>query len=332
MRTSIALALLTASGVVGCQTNAVSTAPTTPSAVADPNAGPDDGSNGTADPAPIAATDPHPFDVRDLLGMDRISDHQVAPDGSRIVFVRRVTDLEADSGRTDLWQVPIGGGEATRLTRDPASDFNPRFSADGNTLYFLSTRSGSPQVWSMPAAGGAATQVTTLPLPVGNLTVSPAGDQLAFSTDVFIDCPTLQCTADRLRARDEDKRSGMLFESLFVRHWDSYKDGRRSHLFVMPTAGGKPLDVTAGVDGDVPSKPFGGAEDFAYSPDGAHLVYTVRLAGPSEPWSTNFDLYAVATTGGTPRLLTGDNPAWDAHPGFSPDGKTLAFTSMKRPG
>ncbi len=328
MRTPLALLLLAAVGT-GCSSKPAPA--TNPPSDAD-TAGPAPSEAPAADPAPIASTDPHPFGVRDLLGMDRISDHQVSPDGATVVFVRRVTDLEEDRGRTDLWSIPTAGGSPTRLTTDPAGDFNPRFSVDGKTLYFLSTRSGSAQVWSMPAAGGEPTQRTDHPLPLSALTVSPDGAHLAFSTDVFVDCPDLACTAKRLEERAEGPRTGRLYDRLFVRHWDTYKDGRRAHLFVEPTEGGTPVDVTAGVDGDVPTKPFGGAEDFAFSPDGAQIVYTVRLAGKTEPWSTNFDLYAVPSTGGTPRLLTADNPAWDAHPVFSPDGRTLAFASMKRPG
>lgn len=325
MRTPLALLVLASLCACAPKPTPAPVTPTAPDAEAPAE-------DSAADPAPIASTDPHPFDVKDMLGMDRISDHQVSPDGKTVVFVRRVTDLAEDRGRTDLWSIPLEGGEPTRLTRDPASDFNPRFSVDGKTLYFLSSRSGSVQVWSMPVAGGDATQVTDHPLSIGNLTVSPSGDAIAFSADVFVDCPDLACTAKRLEDEAADPRTGRIYDRLFVRHWDTYKDGRRSHLFVQPLAGGAPVDVTQGVDGDVPTKPFGGAEDFAFSPDGKDIVYTVRIAGKTEPWSTNFDLYTVPTSGGAPRLLTGDNPAWDAHPVFSPDGKTLAFASMKRPG
>ena len=338
MRTPLALPLALAA-LAGCaaKTNPAPTPP--PADAAAPDGTTTEGDTDTpaeaaavSDPAPIASTDPHPFDVRDLLGMDRISDHQVSPDGKTVVFVRRVTDLEEDRGRTDLWSIPLAGGTPTRLTTHAASDFNPRFSPDGKTLFFLSSRSGSVQAWSMSATGGAATQVTDHPLSLSTFEPSPDGEHFAFSTDVFVDCPDFACTVKRLDDDANDKRSGHVYDRLFVRHWDTYKDGRRSHLFVQKLGGGTPLDVTKGVDGDVPTKPFGGAEDYAFSLDGKHLVYTVRIAGKTEPWSTNFDLYAVSTAGGPPTLLTGDNPAWDAHPVFSPDGKTLAFASMDRPG
>ncbi len=284
------------------------------------------------DPAPIAPTTEHAFSVLDMLAMDRISDHQVSPDGRTIVFVRRVTDLENDRGRTDLWSVPVVGGAPKRLTDHPDADTSPRWSADGDSIFFISSRSGSAQVWSLPAEGGVAKQISDLPLPVSNLVVSPDGKTLAFTADVFIDCPDLACTRKRLDDRSANKRTGLEYDRMFVRHWDTWKDGRRSHLFVMAVTGGQVRDVTSGLDADVPSKPFGGADEFTFSPDSKSIVYTARIAGREEPWSTDFDLYRVPVAGGQAMELTADNPAWDTHPAYSPDGRTLVWTAMKRAG
>ncbi|MEM1025742.1 MAG: S9 family peptidase [Myxococcota bacterium] len=284
------------------------------------------------DPTPIASTEKHPFSVLDMLAMDRISGHQVSPDGQTIVFVRQVTDLEYDRGRTDLWSIPVAGGKAKRLTDHPDSDGSPRWSPDGSTLYFLSSRSGSTQIWSIPSDGGPARQLSELPLSVTNLAISPDGRTLAFSAEVFIDCPDLACTKKRLEERKASKRTGLSYDRLFVRHWDTWKDGRRSHLFVMPVDGGPPQDLTAGLDADVPSKPFGDAGEFTFSPDSQNIVYSARVAGAEEPWSTDFDLYMVPVAGGLSRELTADNPAWDTHPVYSPDGKTLVWMAMERAG
>ncbi|MBC8073049.1 MAG: prolyl oligopeptidase family serine peptidase [Deltaproteobacteria bacterium] len=283
-------------------------------------------------PAPIADTTPHPFGIRDMLAMDRISDPVLSPDGTTIAFVRRVTDLEANRGRTDLWSVPVAGGEPTRLTDHPEADDSPRYAPDG-TLYFLSRRSGDTQVWKLTPGTAAATQVSHLPLPVASLSVSPTGEQLAFALEVFVDCADLACTKQRLDDTGKLAASGKLFDRMFVRHWDSWVDGRRSHLFVMPTAGGEPVDVSAGLDADVPSKPFGGSEEYAWTPDGKGIVYGAREAGVAEPWSTDFDLYAVDLGAPTTRNnLTDANPAWDSHPRFSADGKRLVYKAMDRPG
>jgi dipeptidyl aminopeptidase/acylaminoacyl peptidase len=285
--------------------------------------------------APIMAAEPHPFTVQDLLAMERISEPQPSPEGDRVVFVVRTTDLEANKGRTDLWTVKMDGTGLTRLTSDPASDTNPRWAPDGKSVYFLSARSGSSQVWRLPAAGGDAVQVTKLPLDVSNLTVSPDGSRLAFSLEVFADCPTLACTQERLDQREKGKASGQLYQgdAGFVRHWDTWSEGRRNHLFVMPAAGGEPVDLTRGMNADAPSRPFGGTEEFTFSPDGRTVVFTAREGGREEPWSTDFDLYQAPVDGSQkPRNLTDANPAWDTQPTFSPDGKTLAYLFMTRPG
>jgi dipeptidyl aminopeptidase/acylaminoacyl peptidase len=283
---------------------------------------------------PHAAAQTHPFSVHDLVAMDRVSDPVPSPDGGQIAFVVRETDLEADRGRTDLWLVPTDGSSAPRrLTTHEAADSSPRFAPDGSAVYFLSTRSGSSQVWRLPLAGGEARQVTELPIDAGVFLLSPDGRTLAVTAETFPDCPTVQCSADRLAEREQAKSSGRIYDRLLVRHWDTLEDGRRSHLFVLPTAGGEPIDVTRGLDGDVPSRPFGGAEEIAFSPDSSTLVFAMRLAGWEEAWSTDFDLYSVPVDGSTPPVeLTADNPAWDTHPVFSPDGKTLAYLAMERAG
>ena len=181
----------------------------------------------------LLAQQTHPFSVHDMLAMDRVSDPQLAPDGSTVAFTLRTTDLEANRGRTDLWLVEMEGGSPRRLTTHEAADFHPRWSRDGEDLFFLSTRSGSSQIWRLPLTGGEPHQVTDLPLDVGNLVMSPGGRRIAVTMDVFADCETLACSAERLDDRASGPTSGVVHDELFVRHWDTWKDGRRSHIFVL---------------------------------------------------------------------------------------------------
>jgi len=155
---------------------------------------------------------------------------------------------------------------------------------------------------------------------------------------VDTDCPTLACTAQRIAARAADKASGTLYTRLFVRHWDTWATGRRNQLYIaaIDESGQIPAEPTLlskGIDGDVPSKPFGDESEFSFSPDGKSVYFGVRIAGTTEPWSTNFDVYRVPADGSAPpHDLTAANKAWDAYPVASPDGRTLYYLAMKLPG
>jgi dipeptidyl aminopeptidase/acylaminoacyl peptidase len=292
--------------------------------------------------------------VQDLVRLERISEVAASPDGRRVAYTLRTTDMEANKGRTGIWLLDTVRRAASpvRLTDLAANATAAQWSADGRYIYFLSNRSGTTQVWRVAGGGAAARgdartadvlgaeapgadalQVTNLPLDVGSFRVSPKGDRILLSLDVFLDCADLNCTKQRLDAAGHANATGVLYDRLFVRHWDTWSDGRRAQLFAMAlddVARGTPVNLTGGI-GDVPGKPFGGREDYVFSPDGAQVVFSVRaMAG--EAWSTNFDLYAVAAEGGTPRDLTAENAAWDGQPAFSPDGTQLAYVAMDRPG
>jgi len=284
-------------------------------------------------PAAAAEIAQHPFTVHDLLAMQRVSDPQPSPDGKQVLFTLRTTDVEGNAGRNDLWLVGADGSGLRQITTHKAGDFNGRWAADGRAIYFLSTRSGLTQVWRLSFDGGEAVQMTDLPLDVSNLELSPDGRLFGFSLEVFATCgKDLGCTRKKLDENEARKSSGKIYDSLFIRHWDTWSDGRRNHLFVLPVAGGSAVDLMPGFDADAPSRPFGGAEEFAFTPDGKGMVYSARNVGREEAWSTNFDLFYSPLDGSAaPRQLT-TNPAWDTQPSFSPDGKKMVYMKMARAG
>ncbi|WP_372015394.1 S9 family peptidase [Pseudoxanthomonas sp. 10H] len=300
------------------------------------------------------------FDVRDLQRLDRVSSPVLSPDGGLVVFARRemLGGKGEDLGKasTSLWIRDLGReGSPTRLTPAGWNVNSPAFSSDGKWLYFLSAQSGSQQVYVMPATGGAPKQATHFPLDVGTFKLSPDGKRLALSMEVFPDCGAdLACTVKRLDDRKASRASGVVYDQLFVRHWDTWEDGRHNRLFVTtPSTGKTPsavflVDAAIGSDGpgNVPSRPFGGNDEYTWSPDGESIVFAMRRADRKEAWSTDFDLYQYRV--GQPlRNLTfddrtgagaaspgpqGQNRAWDTGPVFSADGGTLYYRAMKRPG
>ncbi|MGK2855572.1 MAG: prolyl oligopeptidase family serine peptidase [Thermoanaerobaculia bacterium] len=280
---------------------------------------------------PAFAAETHPFGVHDIWAMKRVSDPQLSPDGKSVLFTLRTNDLKANKGLNDLWVVGSDGTAPRRLTSHPAADTGGRWSPDGKSIWFVSSRSGSSQIWKMPIDGGEAVQVTSLPLDASNVVASPDGQSIAFSAEVFPGM-SIEETAKKLADRAASKATGRIYDSLFFRHWDTWMDGRRSHIFVMQAGGGAPVDVMKAMDADAPSKPFGGAEEFTFTPDGKSIVFSARDAGREEAWSTNFDLFVAPIDGSAaPKNLTAENKAWDTRPVFSKDGKQLAYLAMARP-
>lgn len=283
------------------------------------------------------------LDVRDLQKLDRVSSPVLSPDGSTVVFAKRIVDADVVKASSSLWVRNLLTRDMAppkRLTPEGWNVNSPSFSPDGKTVYFLSAKSGTQQLYAMPLVGGAPRQLTAFALDVASYKVSPDGTRVLFSTDTFADCKAdFACTKKRLDDTAAKKSSGVVYDGLFVRHWDTWADGRRSRLFVaaLPEGKAKPVSsatsLTDRLDGDAPSKPFGGADEYTWSPDGASVVAAIRVAGKGEAWSTNFDLYRLAADGSSaPVNLTASNPAWDTGPVFSADGKTLFYRAMKRPG
>ncbi len=284
------------------------------------------------------------FTVEDMVKMERVVAPAVSPDGKLVVYAQRSVDLDKNRGRWDLWMVNLGDATPTpkKLTNvnnaNEGNNSGAQWSAKGDAIYFVSSRSGSGQVWRLAISGGEAQKITDLPLDIESFKVAPTEDRIAMSIEVFRDCADLNCTKDRLEAKSKNKASGKIHDKLFIRHWDTWADGRRNVLFSAPLdashiAGKNLANLSGSLEADVHSKPDGDNEDYAFTPDGKNVVFSARVAGKTEAWSTNFDLYQVPAAGGAaPKNLTADNLAWDAKPVFSPDGNTLAYLAMKRPG
>ncbi len=279
------------------------------------------------------------FTVNNMLSLHRVGAPAVSPDGKWAVFSVSTPDLAANKSRTDLWLKQLASADAARrLTSHDAADSSPQWAADGKSVYFLSSRSGSSQLWRISVNGGEAEQVSNYPLDISAYKLAPDNAQILLSFEVFADCDTLACTADR--EKQAKQGSGQKHERLFVRHWDTWKDGHLAQLFIDTLnldkqGSGKTANAPrqlAKIDADVPSKPSGGDEEFTFSPDGKTVYFQARIKGVSESWSTNHDIYEVAASGGELTNLTAKNMAVDSQPTVSPDGRYLAWLAMARPG
>jgi dipeptidyl aminopeptidase/acylaminoacyl peptidase len=289
---------------------------------------------------PPAALSARPMTATDLATLRRIGGPAASPDGRWAVYQLRETDLAANKGRNHLWLLDLRtpGAQPVRIATSAAdkSEHDPAFSRDGKWIYYLGNASGSDQLWRVAVPGGTPERLTGLATDISGFMLAPTGDRVAIWGDRRLDCADFDCKAAD-RADPAPGGSGRTYDQLFVRHWDTWAEpGTRSRIFLLPLAEGKPtgagVPLATALIGDAPTKPFGGAEELAWSPDGRTLFFTLREAGRIESLSTNLDIYAAPANGGAPVNLTAANQATDASPAVSPDGRWLAYAAMRRPG
>ena len=241
------------------------------------------------------------------------------------------TDLEENTRNSDIWVVPASGGEPKQLTTSPKGDSSPRWSPDGKTIAFVSSREEGSQIWLLPFEGGEARKLTDFPDGVSEIQWTPDGGALIFVGRVYPDCDDIECTKERDEEKEENKVKAMVHEHLLYRHWDTYEDGKAGHLFVISTAGGDPTDLTPGLKYDALTYWLASAgRDYDVSPDG-HYLYFAGNQDEDQAVSYNSEVYRVPMAGGEMEKMT-DNPAADNHPRISSDGRWLAYRATRRPG
>ncbi len=241
------------------------------------------------------------------------------------------TDKERNTSNSDIWVIPAAGGQAWRLTSNPKADFNPRWSPDGKKIAFISTRGGAPQVWMIDPKGGEAYQLTSISSGASGVIWSPTGEHLAFVSSIYPDCPDDECNKERDKKKESSPVKAQVFDGLLFRHWNSWTEGKRSHLFVLSSEGGKAVDITPG-DYDTPPIALGSSQDYSFSPDGKNICFVRNIDAEFKlSLGTNNDLFLTTPEGGKMIQLT-KNKANDNSPRYSPDGRFIAYRAMSRPG
>ena len=300
----------------------------------------------------------HPFTFEDMMKLKRVGDPQVSPDGKWVIFSVVDVDLAANTKTPHIWIVPTAGGQEKEIIADLDAD-RPRWAPDGKRFAFLSTKDGGSQVWIADFDGAdakvaGAHKLTSIATEASGELWSPDGKNILFTSDVYPECdgaPEAEiCNAKKLEEAEKSKIKAQILTHLLYRHWNSYKEGKRTHIFVggVPApvatrtdsagrqydtfgfAAAPPRDLTPG-DYDSPVFSLGGQDDYAFSPDGHEICYASnRDKNPAA--STNNDLWIVSVSGGSAKNITADNPASDTSPLYSPDGRYIAYRAQQRPG
>ncbi len=193
----------------------------------------------------------------------------------------------------------------------------------------LKTNKRSSKVFSVPVKGGDVKSLSEVGELVKDKNLSPDGKWKLVAKEVKI-----QKIKGTDHYDDVPNSNVMIYDQLNYRHWDSWEDGSYSHLFIQSATdpNDKGIDLMVGTPYDCPQKPFGGDEDYIWSPDGKKVLYvTKKLAGTDYAVSTNTDIYEYNIASKATTNLTEDNKGYDMHPSFSANG-TLAWLQMKRDG
>jgi dipeptidyl aminopeptidase/acylaminoacyl peptidase len=308
---------------------------------------------------PVIAQGKHPFTFEDMMKLKRVGEPEVSPDGKWVIFSVVDVDLEANSKTPHIWIVPTAGGQEKEIIADQDAD-RPRWAPDGKRFAFLSTKEGGSQVWiaDFDGASGKVTgahKLTSIATEASGELWSPDGKNILFTSDVYPECDgapdvEIPCNAKRMDEAEKSKVKAQIFTHLLYRHWNAYKEGKRTHILLirvpetfpqhdknkgtadtynaplMPV----PHDLTPG-DYDAPVFSLGGQDDYAFSPDGQEICYASNH-DKNPAASTNNDLWIVPVSGGQAKNITADNPASDTSPLYSPDARYIAYRAQQRPG
>lgn len=202
-----------------------------------------------------------------------------------------------------------------------------------NIIYKVSTPSveenkSNSKYYSVPLNGGNAVEISDYKSLLADKNVSPDGKFTVFNEEVKI---------DKVHGKDFypnlDKSNAQIYNGLDYRHWDTWNEGKFNHVFYKENADkSMGIDIMKGENFDAPQKPFGGDEDYIWSPDSKSILYVCKKkAGTAYAISTNTDIYEYHLETGITENRTKGNLGYDTAPTFSPTGN-LTWLQMKRDG
>ena len=254
-----------------------------------------------------------------LWSLKRVGIQSVSPSGKTLYYSSRQYDWKTEKSTAKYYSLNLAKGTVNEVITDKPviqRDENGWYAVDGKVLY-RSTDRGKTWKGIYDGADG-----------IDNIVVSPDGKHIAYSKEVLVK----KMMGVDIHA-DLPKTTMQVYTDLNYRHWDTWEDGKYSHVFITSLQDGSTTDLLDGMPYDCPQKPFGGTEDIVWTPDSKGILYVCKKKfGKEYATSTNTDIYHYDIATRNTINITAGMMGYDMHPSFSPDGQKLAFTSMRRDG
>ena len=264
-----------------------------------------------------------------LEAFGRVSEPQISPDGSKVLYGVSFESIEQNKSNRELWVMDIDGSNPTRITKSPYSEQNAVWIEGGKKIAFLYRDGDNMQMFTMNADGSNRQKVSDVENGVDGFLFSPDETKVVFISQV-----KAGKTASE-QYPDLDKTSGRIINDLMYKHWDEWVE-QIPHPFIADFDGKQLSSITDIMEGEpyeAPMKPFGGVESLSWAPDGKSLVYVSRKkTGMEYSVSTNSDLYQYDLESKSTKNLTEGMMGYDTNPVFSKSGKYLAWLSMEHDG
>ena len=265
-----------------------------------------------------------------LWAFGRISDIQISPDKSTVLYGVSYYSIEQNKSNRELFTMSVNGEDNKQITHTKKSEYNAKWVKNGTKIAFLSTQSGSMQLWEMNPDGTDKKQISNYEGEITDYLYSPDNSKVILIANI----KSKPATSDIYP--DLDKSSGIIVEDLMYKHWDEWVT-TVPHPILFDYDGNElnnGQDILNGEMFECPVKPFGGVEQIAFSPDNKYIAYTSKkLTGKEYALSTNTDIYLYdIATGKTIKNLTEGMMGYDMNPCFSPDGTKIAWESMEHDG
>jgi len=293
----------------------------------------------------MLVSEARPFNASDLVKMPRVLEVATSPTSTQYVVTVNVWDESTNKKTQTMYLGDYSSPDTALIPLDAQSetiDSTPVWSVDGKTVFFLSSRGSG--IWAMDVTdpkNAKAYNVVSLPVDVDTMQLSPKGTYMAFTSFVYPG-KTLQETADIDAARAASPVNVQIWTETFVRRWDQYWDGKFSHVHYGALTYDKSkkqytmdasaiIDVMGDQDGDCPQRPFGGPDEYSWSPAENYIGYTTQI-GKDKGWSTDCNVWEYSLKDKTREGITLSNKALDTNPVYSSDEKTIAYLAMQTPG